>query len=343
MLNTPGVRDVHEAVMDVHEFDALVNNTTKPFQLITFRGFQSVKAFIEMASMVVGSREELLKKPLFTVGPGGTCPLIRTKEQLDTLMFIAENRIPASLSGQPVAGGTSPATIAGNIIVGNAEILSGIVAFQMIRKGSPVYYLGISYAMDMRTGITATGSPERSILNLVIPQISRYYGIPCAVIANTDAPVSDAQSGSEKSFGILTSLQSQANLVWGVGGMGASMSCTQAIIDDEIIDMAKRIMEGFEISQDTLALDVIDAVGPGGNFLTQRHTKDYYMKEIISPIISNRLSRGAWEGKDTKQLSDKSKDFVKRILKTHEPEPLDKNIRKSLREYIIKRQKSIVK
>ena len=125
--------------------------------------------------------------------------------------------------------------------------------------------------------------------------------------------------------------------------MGASMSCTQAIIDDEIIEMARRIMEGFEISQDTIALDVIDAVGPGGNFLTQRHTKDHYMKEIIRPNISNRLSRSAWEGKDAKQLSDKSKDFVKKILKTHEPEPLDKNIRKSLREYITKRQKSIVK
>jgi len=106
--------------------------------------------------------------------------------------------------------------------------------------------------------------------------------------------------------------------------------------------MAKRIIEGFEISQDTLALDVIDAVGPGGNFLTQKHTKDYYMKEIIRPIISNRLSRGAWKGKDAKQLSDKAKDFVKKILKTHEPEPLDKNVRKTLREYITKtRNKSL--
>jgi trimethylamine--corrinoid protein Co-methyltransferase len=337
VFSTPA-RDCGVPVLDVHDFEAMVANTTKPFLVTPYRGADSVRTYIEMAEIVMGDAKKAAQ--LITTGPGILSPLRRTHDHVEMLLAQAESDIPIAFTGQPIAGASGPVTLAGTMVVSVAETLSGIIVTQLFSPGTPVYYLGIPYAMDMRSGIAATGAPEHALVNAAAPQIARYYDLPCAVIINTDSRVQDAQAGYEKALGTILALQTRADLVWGVGGMGASLSYIQAVIDNEIVDYARRIAEGIQVSVESLAVDVIDELGPGGDFMSHVHTKNHFLEELYQPVLSNRQAYAGWEMAGKKDVRQRAKERTLEILDSHQSTPLPEEVTKELRRYVSSAERS---
>jgi trimethylamine--corrinoid protein Co-methyltransferase len=338
-FSTPS-RDCAVPVLDVNDFEAMVANTTKPFLVTPYRGAESVRTYLEMAEIVMGDSQKAAQ--LITTGPGILSPLRRIGEHVEMLLAQAESGIPIAFTGQPIGGASGPVTIAGTMVVSVAETLSGIVVTQLYSPGTPVYYLGIPYAMDMRSGIAATGAPEHALVNAAAPQIARYYDLPCAVIINTDSRVHDAQAGYEKAFATMLALQARADLVWGIGGMGASLSYVQAVIDNEIVDYARRIADGIQVSVESLAVDVIDELGPGGDYLAHVHTKNHFKDELYQPILSNRQAYAGWEMAGRKDVGQRAKERTLEILETHQSTPLPEEITLELRRYVSNAERNLL-
>jgi trimethylamine--corrinoid protein Co-methyltransferase len=236
-----------------------------------------------------------------------------------------------------MAGSTGPVTLAGVLAQQNAEILAGIVLAQLILPGTPVLYGSTSSNIDMRTGALSIGSPELSLCIGAHAQLSRFYGLPSrGGGALTDSRATDARSGFESMFSLLTTINSGIDFVLHAAGILSSymaFSYEKFILDDEMIGMLRRYMQGIEVSPDTLAYDVIAKVGHGGHFLGEDHTLDrcrtaFWEPEVavrsgfkhISPVQENTISSARRRWKD--------------LLAGHQDPPMDKTIRRQLETYV---------
>jgi trimethylamine--corrinoid protein Co-methyltransferase len=343
LIVRPAARDISPEIMDLHEFEAVVHNTTKPFHLGPYRGADSITDFVKMASIARGHDKRLSDRPLFSVAACCTSPLSWDVWSLSILKECAKHRSPVYVAGQPTLGGTGPVTLAGSLVVGTAEVLSGVVMGQLVNRGTPVMYWDGAYPVDQRTGVSATGSPEHALINFATPQVCKFLGIPSCVIALTDAFTFDAQAGYEKSFSFMSAILGRADIVWGVGGMGPCLSYTQAVIDDEIVEMNLRIARGIEVNDDTLALDVIKRVGPGKAFIGDRHTKDHHRRELVLPSVSNRLPRQLWESRGRPEIGSSALKRANELIETHHVDPISKDIASELKDFISRREKELVK
>lgn len=231
--------------------------------------------------------------------------------------------------------------MAGSLTLSVAEVLAGVTLSQSVRKGTSNLFLGFAYGMDMRTGQAATGSPEHNLFTAATAQISRYYGLPSVVIANTDAYLSDAQAGYEKALALMTSILSGANIVFSIGAMGPSLSFEAAVIDNEVVSMVRRMAEGIEVTDETIAVDLIKKVGPGGHYLTDPHTRSHFRKELFISGISNKKSHGAWMKEGGRRVDEKAKELAKQLVATHEPKPLERDVMEALRKYIERLEKNL--
>jgi trimethylamine--corrinoid protein Co-methyltransferase len=193
-----------------------------------------------------------------------------------------------------MAGVTGPVTVAGSTVVGNAEILSGIVVNQLLEPGRPVVYnLGLAHVFDMKTATAVTGGPENALLARASAQLGRFYGIPSASWVSTEALLEDEQAGLEKMFGFHTHIASGVNLVWGMGQLESekTMSLAQLVIDDEMVRYVRRYLRGFRADEDGIRLDVIRDVGIAGSFLDTDHTLTEFREHLYEPVILNRRVR----------------------------------------------------
>ena len=343
LIVRPAARDISPEIMDLHEFEAVVHNTTKPFHLGPYRGADSIADFVKMASIVRGDEKALLDGPLFSVAACCTSPLSWDAWSLSVLKECAKHKSPVYVAGQPTLGGTGPVTLAGSLVVGTAEVLSGIVIAQLINRGAPVMYWDGAYPLDQRTGVSATGSAEHALINFVTPQVCRFLGIPSCVIALTDAYTFDAQAGYEKAFSFMSAILGRADIVWGIGGMGPCVSYTQAVIDDEIVEMGLRVARGIEVSEESLAVDVIKSVGPGKTFIGHKHTKEHHRKELVLPEVSNRFPRQLWESQGRAEIGSTALKRANELIETHHVDPVEKDVASQLRDFISRREKELLK
>lgn len=244
-----------------------------------------------------------------------------------------------------MAGATGPATLTGLLTQQNAEVLSGIVISQLVNLGTPVMYGNVSSIMDIKTGIIALGAIEAGLINLAWAQMSRYYGIPCRGTAgNTDSKISDVQSGYEKALGLLLVALGGTDFVFDAAGSvnsSLAFSYEQMVIDSEILGMVLRAIEGIEVSKGTLAVDLIGEAGPGGHYLSKKHTLEWFRKEHFIPKISDRNPREKWENAGSKDLRVVARERVKDILDSHQPESLDDDVREELEKIVKEVQKKI--
>jgi trimethylamine--corrinoid protein Co-methyltransferase len=229
-------------------------------------------------------------------------------------------------------------TVAGALVQANAEQLSGLLITQLIRKGAPVIGAGGILYMDMSRGLISYAAPEFMLAMTAFSEMYHHYGIPIFSFAGcSDAKVFDQQAAIEGALWMLITALGGGNLIHDVGYVESGMTASyqQLVAMNEVAGLVKRFMRGVEISEETIALDVIDQVGPGGHYLGEEHTFDHFRRNWI-PDLFDRLPRDEWENGGALTLGDRAADRVREILEHHEPAPLDEAVAGEL-ETIIQR------
>ena len=330
------VQDVPQLVYDRHQFQAMVNNTSKPI-VITANDVEGYADIIKMCEIVAGGEEELKRHPFMTLYAEPISPLQHAEDAAQKLMLAGKKQLPVVYTPCIMAGGTVPATLAGAMTNGLAESLSGLVLNQQTNEGSPFIMGGVFTIMDMNTTIFSYGAPEFDLMMAALADISNYLDLPMFGTAGcTDSKIVDEQACIEDAISILMTAQSGANLNHDVGYIehGNAASLENLVINNDLIGYARRIVQGIEVNEETLAVDLIDKVGPGGHFLGEEHTMKYFKEETYYPDLFKRQFYENWEQDGKKTLFDRANDKVKDILENYEPEPLPEDIQQKLQDVV---------
>lgn len=318
--------DVPKLIGDSYRTYIMLKNSPKA--MIT-GGFsvQGVPYMREMLAAIAGGYDELRQKPraVFDICPSP--PLKWTHISSQNIIDCARSGLPLETVSMPMPGAATPATLAGSIVVHTAETLSGVVLAQAVSAGTPVIYGGAPVHFDMRTGTTPLSAIEATMIAAAYAQMGKYYGMPTHTYAClSDSMIIDAQAGLETSMSGIVAGLAGINVISGVGGLEfvSTVSLEKLIIDNEICGMALRLNRGIDISEETLAVDLIRDLGPGGDYLTTGHTFEWFKKEPYIPsAVIERRDRKNWENDGARGAFEKARDKVKEILAHHRPAPLD--------------------
>ncbi len=325
-------RDIPRGLHYIRCFQLEMENSTKPI-FFTAESEKDLQVILEMAQTVAGGPENLSARPFLIHYAEPVSPLTHSREAVSKLILCAEQRIPINYTPALLAGSTGPVTLAGALSVAVAEALSGLVIHQLAAKGAPIITGVAATTMDMLHATVSYTSPEFRLTHSAYADLFHHYGLPIWGTAGcSDTHFPDLQAGAEYAFTLLTAAQDGTNLIHDCGymGQGYIASPEMIVFADEAIAMVKRYMEGFLIDETHLALDVIRDVGPGGHFLGEKHTLDFFLHEHWRPEILNRSNLDNWIRDGKKSLSEKLVARTREILKAHEPAPLDDTSTKEL-------------
>jgi len=327
--------DVNSKISDLYHFQAMVGNTEKPV-VFTAWSLENLQTIIEMAEVVAGGEAQLKNSPFLALYTEPISPLQLAAESTQKLMYMAEKSLPVVFTVGTITGGTGPVTIAGGIIQANAEVLAGHVLANLIQEGTPFIYGGGVYPLDMKTSVMPYGAPEFLLATCALTDMARYYRLPMFGFAGcSDSNLFDQQATLEGSFSILLSCLGGGNLVHDVGYIDAGLTTSfeQIVISNEAIGMARRITSGFEMNEETMALDIIDKIGPGGEFLSCEHTLRHFKKNWYPELIS-RVRYEKWEANGKKDLGQRANEKVKYILEQYRPKALEKSLSEKLNNIV---------
>jgi trimethylamine--corrinoid protein Co-methyltransferase len=271
---------------------------------------------------------------------GSSAPLTYDESSCRAILRYTEAGFPFFLISSDMMGGTSPATIAGSLVTTLAEILAGIVLIQVSRKGTGIIAGDYTMPMDMRTGHPCFCDMVSALHTAAFNQIMRRYQIPA--FANcpgmSSAKTIDVQSGYERSMSTLSAAISGANLIVLHGSVYGEYTYHPvcAVLDDDIANWVGRMIEGFEISDETLAVELIKEVGPiPGTYLDKEHTRKWWRSQQYIPVSADRSTYPEWMKSGKKTALDHARERTEQILQTHAAPPLDEKKEKAL-ETIIK-------
>ena len=318
--------EIPESYRSVFLTGELVKGTTKPSRSWLYRG-QAADYILEIYRAVAGGEDALREHPMIETFMEPISPLQLPKDGLDIVKKFVQAGQPVSIGPMAMTSGTAPGTLAGTLAQENAEILAGVVVTQLFAPGTAVTYGGIPHIMDPRTAICSFGSPEQALMGVAMVQIARFYGFPVYInVGLTDAKVPDAQAGVEKGTSMLLGALAGADMFGhcGICGTDHAGSLTWLGVDNEVAAYVKRVVRGFDVSDETLATKVVGEVGPKGNYLAQEHTARHFREELwLCSQLWTRQSFDAWESDGSKSFADRMADEVNRLLGEHKPEPLD--------------------
>ncbi len=307
----------------LHELDASWNNTVKHVQSVTTMGEVPARFAIEMGTVIAGSKEALRDNPVLSAIICTIAPLVQDKEGIEGAMLLAEAGVPVGFLSMPTLGTTGPATIAGSYIVADAEVISAVVLLQLVSPGAPVSHSVMHAWADPRTG-NYVPYPVNSRCRYGTVDIAHHWGLPSfgGAFGTESFEPGTWQSAADVALDPL--LIGLAGADW-VTGMGLNRNFTRLypegiIFDDELYHHARYALAEVEISPETLALDVIDHVGPGGHYLSQKHTRKF-MRTSMVPGLTHQLDR---EGKYRDPI-EVAREKVAWILENHEPTPLEED------------------
>ncbi len=325
----------------VAQYAAMAMETTKPI-VYTAQGMADMESIYDMMKALYGSDQEIRQRPRAMLYTEPVSPLRHTAKEIEMLMFCAEKGLPVTVPSGINAGATAPVTFAGALALANAETLSAMVIHQLVCPGAPYMYGGNVTMMDMRTGNFPYAAPEFHMGFAAFADMARYYNVPVWGLAGaSDSKVLDAQAGAEAAYELLMAEFSGNNLIHDVGYLNSGLisSMEMLLLCDEIISSVKRIARGIEISDETLALDVIDEVGPMGQYLDTEHTVKH-CRDNWAPRYFNRDQREVWKLAGEKDMATDLNERVLSILESHKPEALPENVVAALEKIIEKRGNS---
>jgi trimethylamine--corrinoid protein Co-methyltransferase len=273
---------------------------------------------MEMVYLVAGGKEAYKEHPFLT---HHYCPTVSplTMDVLSTenVMYFAGEGLPVYPTIVPNAGLTSPMSMAGTLVQGNAEYLATCTLMQMVKEGTPTIYATLATVADMRSGAYTSGAIECGMLHMAFAQIARYYNVPCGgYIGLTNSKLNDAQSGYETGMSGMGGILSGMDM-FNIGGLINALTTfdfAKAVTDDEIALMLKRVKRGISFTDEDLAVDLIKQVGPGGSYIVAKHTMSRMKTEAVMTKIADRDARIAWEKKGSTDTQTRAMKRVKEIM-----------------------------
>ncbi len=336
-------QDVSASARALHEMEAAMDGTTMHIQTETVISKKLAEYTLEMAAIVAGGKEELRKRPLFSFMQCAMDPLGQDGGSVEASMVAAQWGIPTGFMPMPMSCATAPATLAGNLVVALVDAISPLVLMQLINPGTPVYFAAAPTVIDLYTGGYTGGGPEDHLLSAAFSQICHFYQIPLFVGAfATGAKQPDWQAAVDNCFAGFIPVLSKTAVLNGAGTLNGSkiFSLQELIMDCEIYSIIAKVAEGIEVTDETLALDVIKEVGPGGNYMSHKHTRKH-LKKIWRPNVYDRKPYGQWEQSDRAGAMEQATEQAKWILKNHEVNPLESKIKQEFAKIIKEAEKEL--
>lgn len=318
-----------------HQFALMLEHTTKPIVFVC-NDRADCEAIAAMAAAAAGGLDRLTLNPTLLLYSEPTTPLQHSRTATEKLLFMAEHRLPVVHSPAPMMGGTAPATIAGGLVLGTAEMLSSLVIHQLRRPGAPFVFGSGLHHMDMKTTISVYGAPEFQLARMGVASLGQYYGLPTwGYAGHSDSNAMDEQAAADATLSVLVALLTGTNLVHDVGYLEAGLTTSPEMIvfTAEVIDIGRRMMAGVALDPDALAGEVINRVGPGGDFLTDAHTLSHF-RDFWQPALFDRRRADAWEAGGSRRLGDRLRERTVALMDSHHPEPLSDAVLAEIRHIL---------
>ncbi len=323
--------DVPSRIHDLVEAAVTFQNTSKHVQHEALSRGDAEK-LVGMSAAIAGGREELRARPVFSAVQCPVSPLTLEEGATEALLVLARAGVPVVPMSMVLMGGSSPVDLASALVLSNAESLASLCVAQAAAPGSPVIWSVTPGPIDMRTGALALGSPESAVANAAAVELARHYELPCMITGfHCDSDSPGIQAGAEKAGTGLLSVLAGADLLAGIGGIetASTLSLEQLVLDADVVDWVRRAQAPVRVATDTINLDLLRRVGPGGNFLKEKHTLQHFREAIWSPTLF--LRDGHVPGRTAEhRIRERAQARAREILRTHEPSPLDADVRKAL-------------
>jgi trimethylamine--corrinoid protein Co-methyltransferase len=328
-------RDAPEERSYRHQFATMIRNTTKPVVFVC-DGLADIQAIAAMAAAVAGGMEKLSHYPNILFYSEPSTPLQHSLEATEKLLFCAEYAIPVTHSPAPMMGGTAPVTVAGAVALGMAEMLSGLVMHQLKNAGAPFLFGHGVHHMDMKTMVSVYGAPEFQLARVLAAEMGRFYGLPVwGYAGHSDSKVIDGQAAVDMQFSVQTALLARTNLNHDVGYLesGLTNSPEMMLLANEVIGMNRRFVDGVRLDEESLAVDMIHEVGPGGEFMSHDHTMRHF-RELWSPQIFDRSQLDRWEAEGGKDLNARLREATVALMEEHKVEGLGEEVEEEIEEIL---------
>jgi trimethylamine--corrinoid protein Co-methyltransferase len=325
--------DVDRGTADRYQMEVMLNHTTNPIIFVTYEMSGTLDA-VKMAEVVSGGLSALADKPFIACYINPTTGLRHNKEALQKLLFMAEKGLPLIYVPGATAGAAVPVTVAGSYAVRLAGSLAGLVIAQLKREGTPVIIPGWgALAMDMRTAVQIYSGPDHQG---VAQAMAHHLNLPMLALGGaTDSKLVDQQAGIEAALTLMFDAMAGSQLVHDIGYLesGLSGSLAQIVVCDEILTWVKRALGSVDVSPETLALDVIQAAGPDGQYLDKKHTVRHF-RDQWHPLLFDRNNYEGWVKKGSQTLAERAARRVDEILASHKPDPLPDGVKQAIRAIV---------
>ncbi len=329
--------DVDKAFADRYQMEAMLSHTTKPIIFVAYE-FEGCVDCVEMAEVAAGGADVLRRKPNIACYINVVSGLRHNKDALEKLLFLSSKKLPALYIPSSTGGVNSPITPVGSLALDYAGVLVGLVLAQLKQEGAPVIVPGMpSGQLDMRTMVSTYCEPERGHAQA----LAHFYGLPMFSLGGaSESKTIDQQAAIEATLTLMAATLTGGNIIHDLGYLesGLTFSLAQLAICDEIVSWFKSFSQEFEVSTETLGLDVIAEVGPEGQFLNTKHTLKHY-RERWYPKLFERSTYDSWSKEGGKNLVERAAESVERILVEHKPESLPQKMRQKLRRIVIRTQR----
>lgn len=318
-----------------HQFALMLEHTVKPIVFVC-DDRADCEAITAMAAAAAGGLERLQLNPNLLLYSEPTSPLQHSRTATEKLLFMAEHRLPVVHSPAPMMGGTAPASLAGGLVLGTAEVLSSLVIHQLKRAGAPFVFGSGLHHMDMKTTISVYGAPEFQLARIAVAEMGQYYGLPTwGYAGHSDSNVMDEQAAADAALSVLVALLTGTNLVHDVGYLEAGLTTSPEMIvfTAEMIDFGRQMVQGIPLDAETLALEVIHRVGPGGDYLSDTHTLAHF-RAFWQPTLFDRRRAEAWQAAGSKRLGERLRERTISLMESHRPQPLPDAVKAEI-QYIL--------
>ncbi len=325
--------DVPQMVADRYQMEAMLNHTTKPIVFVTTEFSGCVDA-VQMAEAVAGGADALRLNPFIACYINVTTGLRHNEEALQKLLYLAGKGLPALYIPVGQGGTTAPITPAGCQVVWNVGALVGLVLSQLKREGAPYVMAGWGAgALDMKTTVQPYAEPDR---RGIAQAMAHFYGLPMFALGGcSDSKCLDLQAGIEAALTLMVTAMTGGHIVHDLGYLesGLCYSLAQLAICDETLGWIDHCLRGVDVSDEALAVDLIDEVGPDGQFLDSKHTLAHF-RERWYPTLMDRDNYAGWQANGGKNLQERASERVQEILAEHKVEPLPEGAARALRDIV---------
>jgi trimethylamine--corrinoid protein Co-methyltransferase len=335
--------DLHPSIRHLEALRDVVNISGKPFVAYSL-GVERIRDGIEIARLARGiSAEQMEREASLLTIVNTNSPLKLDNNMLIGMMEMSSRNQPVCVTPFTLAGAMAPVTVAGAVVQQNAEALAGLAFCQLVRKGAPVVYGGFTSNVDMKSGAPAFGTPEYMKSTIIGGQLARRYGIPFRTSNTNAANTVDAQAAYESVFSLWALTMGGGNYImhgagWMEGGLVASFE--KFVLDVDLIQMVNEFLQPVEVTQDSLGLDAIREVGPGGHFFGAQHTLARYANAFYAPLISDWRNNQQWQAAGKPEAWQRANAVYKQALEDYQPPHMEPAIREALDDFVDRRVRS---